>query len=161
MAYLAFGTSLLSGWWLWAPVAVFIVLLFLHENVTRKWRRAVQATAFYRDGIARLDGAWKGRGRKGERFLDEKHPYAADLDLFGTGSLFELLCTAKTLPGEQTLANWLRTAAPAEEIERDKRRRPSCDRCSICAKTLPCSRRVCRPASISMRWRIGARPRPC
>ena len=35
MAYLAFGTNLLSGWWLLAPVAVFIVLLFVHENVTR------------------------------------------------------------------------------------------------------------------------------
>jgi hypothetical protein len=116
MAYLAFGTNLLSGWWLLAPLAVFIVLLFLHENVTREWRRAVQATAFYRDGVARLDGAWKGRGRKGERFLDEKHPYAADLDLFGAGSLFELLCTARTAPGEETLAAWLRTAAPAEEI---------------------------------------------
>ena len=116
MAYLAFGTNLLFGWWLLAPGAVFVVLLFVHENVTRSWRRAVQATAFYRDGIARLDGAWKGRGRKGERFLDEKHPYAADLDLFGAGSLFELLCTARTAPGEETLAAWLRTAAPAEEI---------------------------------------------
>src|SRR5262249_27868967 len=49
------------------------------------------------------------------RFQDENHPYAADIDLFGTGSLFELLCTARTRTGENTLAGWLlKGAAPAE-----------------------------------------------
>jgi hypothetical protein len=91
------------------------VLLFLHEKVVRDLRRAGQAAAFYRDGLARLDGAWKGKGRQGQRFLDEKHPYAADLDLFGSGSLFELLCTARTRTGEETLAGWLLHPASAAE----------------------------------------------
>ena len=43
-------------------------------------------------------------------------PYAGDLDLFGTGSLFELLCTARTRTGEDTLASWLLQAAAPEEI---------------------------------------------
>ncbi len=116
LIYPALGMHLFSAWWLLAPVGVFSVLLVLHERVTRDWRRAGQAAAFYRDGLARLDGAWKGRGRPGTRFLNEKHPYAADLDLFGPGSLFELLCTARTRAGEETLARWLCAAAPAEEI---------------------------------------------
>ncbi len=116
MIYPALGMHLFSAWWLMAPVVVFSVLLFLHEQVTRDWRRAGQAAAYYRDGLARLDGAWKGRGRPGARFLDEKHPYAADLDLFGPGSLFELLCTARTRTGEETLAGWLLAPAAAEEI---------------------------------------------
>ena len=107
MVYPAFGMNLFSGWWLLAPVAAFSVLLFVHENVTRNLQRAGQAAAFYRDGLARLAGAWKGKGRQGQRFLDEKHPYAADLDLFGSGSLFKLLCTARTRTGEETLAGWL------------------------------------------------------
>ncbi len=44
--------------------------------------------------LARLRNDWKGKGQTGQRFLEETHPYAADLDLFGPGSLFELLCTA-------------------------------------------------------------------
>ena len=116
MIYPAMGMHLFFAWWLMAPVVVFSVLLFLHEQVTRDWRRAGQAAAYYRDGLARLDGAWKGRGRPGARFLDEKHPYAADLDLFGPGSLFELLCTARTRTGEETLAGWLLAPAAAEEI---------------------------------------------
>ena len=116
MAYPALGMGLLSGWWLLAPVVLFSVLLFLHEKVTRDMRRANQAAAFYRDGLARLAGAWKGKGRQGQRFLDEKHPYAADLDLFGSGSLFELLCTARTRTGEETLAAWLLRPASAHEV---------------------------------------------
>src|SRR5262249_39127102 len=41
---------------------------------------------------------------------------AADLDLFGTGCLFELLCTACTRTGEDTLAAWLLSPASAEEV---------------------------------------------
>src|SRR5256885_1876886 len=57
-----------------------------------------------------------GRGQQGTRFLDEKHPYGADLDLFGRGSLFELLCTARTRTGEDTLAAWLLGPADAAEV---------------------------------------------
>jgi len=54
-----------------------------------------------------LDGCWAGHGETGERFLDGAHPYAADLDLFGQGSLFELLSTVRTRMGEETLSRWL------------------------------------------------------
>lgn len=116
VACLAFGAHAFSGWWLLPPVAGFVVLLFLHEQVTRNWYRAGRAVAFYRLGLTRVDHQWMGRGRPGTRFLDETHPYAADLDLFGAGSLFELLCTARTRTGEDTLASWLRGTAGAEEI---------------------------------------------
>jgi DNA mismatch repair ATPase MutS len=38
------------------------------------------------------------------------------LDLFGKASLFELLCTTRTRAGEETLAAWLLSAAPVEEV---------------------------------------------
>src|SRR5262249_4021771 len=56
-------------------------------------------------------------GRTGSRFLDNSHPYALDLDLFGAGSLFELLCTARTTAGEQALAGWLLQPADVAEVE--------------------------------------------
>jgi hypothetical protein len=47
------------------------------------------------------------------------HLYAEDLDLFGEGSLFELLSTARTTAGERTLATWL--LAPSDPaIARDR-----------------------------------------
>jgi hypothetical protein len=116
IAWLAFGRHALSAWWLAPPAGLFVVLLFVHEAVTRRWRRAGRAVAFYQAGLARLDNTWKGQGQPGTRFLDEKHPYAADLDLFGAGSLFELLCTARTKAGEDTLASWLLAPAGPEEV---------------------------------------------
>ncbi|MCA1685636.1 MAG: DNA mismatch repair protein MutS [Planctomycetia bacterium] len=100
--------------WAWslAPFAGFVALVVAHERVRRATRRAARAADFYERGLKRFDGSWPGTGLTGERFLDLEHPYAADLDLFGRGSLFERLCTARTRAGEETLAAWL--LAPAE-----------------------------------------------
>jgi Flp pilus assembly protein TadB len=98
------------------PVAVFLVLAVLHDNLLRRVRRRGRAIAFYERALARLDDRWTGSGESGERFLDPLHAYARDLDLFGAGSLFELLCTARTRAGEETLAAWLLAAAPVDEV---------------------------------------------
>ena len=71
---------------------------------------------FYERGLARLSDQWAGKGETGERFVDNSHPYSRDLDLFGPGSLFELLSTARTRAGQQILASWLLAPAPAEEV---------------------------------------------
>jgi hypothetical protein len=72
--------------------------------------------AYYEAGVARIDGDWIGTGRGGEDFAPHDHPYAADLDLFGTGSLFERLCRAQTRHGERTLAEWLLAPANPETV---------------------------------------------
>jgi hypothetical protein len=116
LAGVIFRWHFLSWWWLLAPAAIFSVLLVWHERVTRAWYRTGRSVAFYERGLARLHDDWKGKGQTGTRFLDDNHPYAADLDLFGPASLFELLCTARTRNGEETLAAWLRAPAPPDEI---------------------------------------------
>jgi len=63
-----------------------------------------------------LADRWIGTGSQGERFKDPKHVYADDLDLFGRGSLFELLSTARTGAGERTLADWLLAPGEREEV---------------------------------------------
>ncbi|HXR40448.1 MAG TPA: hypothetical protein VN776_15210 [Terracidiphilus sp.] len=98
------------------PVAAFLFLAVLQENLIRRLRFRARAITFYQRGLARLEDRWAGSGEGGERFLDQLHPYARDLDLFGTGSLFELLCTARTRSGEETLAAWLLAGAPVDEV---------------------------------------------
>jgi len=112
IGWLAFGLGRLSPWWLVVPAAAFAVLLTFHARVRRRRARAERVAAFYQRGLARLDGKWAGVGRSGARFRDPHHAYAGDLDLFGEGSLFELLCAARTSMGEDTLAAWL--LAPAD-----------------------------------------------
>ncbi|MGO9336515.1 MAG: MutS-related protein [Terracidiphilus sp.] len=98
------------------PVAGFLVLAVLQENLIRKLRYRARTISFYERGQARLEDRWAGTGESGERFLDPLHPYARDLDIFGPGSLFELLCTARTRAGEETLSAWLLGAAPVYEV---------------------------------------------
>jgi ABC-type multidrug transport system fused ATPase/permease subunit len=98
------------------PILLFVVLAILHERILKRMRCDARLQSYYNQGIARIENRWAGIGETGERFLDPSHPYARDLDLFGAGSLFQLLCTARTSSGEQTLAAWLMTAAPVPEI---------------------------------------------
>ena len=103
-------------WLLVVPAASFAFLAVLHENRLQQIRLRQRSIDFYERGVARIQDRWAGMGETGERFLDPAHPYARDLDLFGKASLFELLCTARTRAGEETLAAWLLAAAPVEEI---------------------------------------------
>ncbi len=116
IAWLAWEEGLLSAWWLAVPLASFAALLWVHDRTLGALRRAERAALMYEQGIARLEDRWAGRGDAGTRFLDELHPYARDMDLFGEGSLFELLCTTRTPWGAQTLADWLRAPASPTEI---------------------------------------------
>jgi hypothetical protein len=116
VAALAFWAGRIAAFWLIVPTVAFVALVIWHRQVKEARRRAERAAAFYERGLARLDNRWMGKGQSGVRYLDEQHPNSADLDLFGTGSLFELLCTARTRKGEDTLAAWLLAPAPLEEI---------------------------------------------
>jgi hypothetical protein len=107
----------LAPGWLAVPVGVFAVLVVVHARAGRALRQAARAVDFYEKGLARLDGRWAGTGEAGLRFLDPEHPYAADLDLFGPGSLFERLCSARTRAGEETLASWLLRPGSPETID--------------------------------------------
>jgi hypothetical protein len=99
-----------------APIILFVVLAARHEKVLRSIRLRERTIVFYERGIARIEDRWAGTGETGDRFLDPAHPYARDLDLFGNASVFELLNTARTRAGEETLARWLLAAAPVDEI---------------------------------------------
>lgn len=116
IAWLAFGPGVLPGWSVVLPVVAFVALLLRHARVIPARRQADRAVAFYERGVARLDDAWAGGGVAGDRYADARHPYAGDLDLFGDGSLFELLCTARTRAGQDCLAAWLLAPAAPDEV---------------------------------------------
>jgi hypothetical protein len=106
-----------SVYWIAVPLILFIFFAVLHSRVIRALRDCRRAMAFYGRGLARIGNRWMGNGQAGDRFLDSAHPYARDLDIFGQGSVFELLCSARTRAGEQTLAAWLLNPAPREEVQ--------------------------------------------
>ena len=114
--------------WLFVPLLAFVALVVYHLRVRRERSRADRAAEFYKRGLARIQDKWLGSGeqgvqqgaqvggQQGARFNDPHHVYAADLDLFGAGSLFELLCSARTRMGEEALAQWLLSPASLDTI---------------------------------------------
>lgn len=106
----------IGGWWLLLPLVAFLALVIYHETILRKQSQARRAANFYRKGIDRIADKWVGQGETGDRFRDPEDVYCEDLDLFGRGSLFELLSRARTRIGEQRLADWLLHSASVEEV---------------------------------------------
>ncbi len=116
LAWLAFRSMLISRWWLATPVLAFGCIAVWHSRVLRSRDLAQRAVAFYDRGLARIEDRWAGTGETGERFNDAHHVYAADLDLFGNASLFQLLSSARTRMGEETLAQWLLSPSTLDQI---------------------------------------------
>jgi hypothetical protein len=116
LLWLRFARHLFSGYWLLAPVGAYLVLAVLHERVIGARTHAETAANLYRRGLARIEDRWSGTGASGDRFRESQHVYAEDLDVFGSGSLFELLSTARMPMGENRLAEWLRSASPVNTV---------------------------------------------
>lgn len=116
IAWMVFAQRALAPWWLALPVAAFIPLAVLHERVLRRKTIARRGLEFQERALARIEDRWMGAGETGDEFRDPEHPYAEDLDLFGKGSLFQLLNSARTHGGEQRLAAWLKNSADRDTI---------------------------------------------
>jgi hypothetical protein len=116
MVWAALTLQAFSIAWVLLPIAVFAALMVWHDRLLRLLEHRRRAVAYFERATQRLDGQWAGRGEPGTRYLDPTHPYAQDLDLFGEGSLFELLSTARTHIGEDTLARWLLAPAPPDTV---------------------------------------------
>ncbi len=113
---LSLVAKLISVLWVLAPLFAIVVLAILHERVLKRRGRCLRTVAYYGRALARIDNRWMGAGETGERFQSASHPYSRDLDVFGVGSLFELLSTARTRVGQETLAQWLLAPASPDQV---------------------------------------------
>jgi len=141
--------------WVLLPLALFLGAAIAHGQLLNARDRARSAVAFFDRGLARMADAWIGHGRPGDGFVPEDHPFAADLDLFGRGSLFELLATTRTQAGEETLARWLlQPASPQVAIERQAAVRELSERLDLreAAAVLGDQLRVGVDASLLRAW---------
>jgi MutS domain V len=103
---------------IWAPfvlAAAALYVLYLRSKAQRALLQQMSLQDFYAGGRARLDRRWDDLD-PGVEFGDRDHSYASDFDLFGKGSLYQLLCSARTQIGRETLADWMKNAAGAAEV---------------------------------------------
>ena len=96
-------------------VLAFAILVVRHQTLKRRQNYIRLLYENYDHALKRLAGEWKSFSDLGEDFKDPAHPYSDDLDLFGLGSLFQWINSAKTFRGRETLKEWL--SEPPGEID--------------------------------------------
>lgn len=108
----------------WSPLVGGVGLVAFALVAARHARAATAAVRLRREAAlvaraqARLADRWAGGGVTHTTHAPDGHPYADDLDLFGHGSLFDLVSTARTEAGERRLAAWLLAPATADVATR-------------------------------------------
>ncbi len=107
----------------WALIAVgfafivtFVILVAVHRSVNRLVRYHGELQRVSDEALARLERRWDGLGDPPAGAAQQDHPYAADLDVCGPASLFQLVCTAATPLGRAVLRNWLLQPADPDAV---------------------------------------------
>ena len=83
----------------------FIIVAFFHNERINKKKKLLIILEYNEKGIKRLDNTWREFKDIGEEFINKKHKFSNDLDLFGKSSLFQWINLTKTSFGRKNLAN--------------------------------------------------------
>jgi len=113
--YAPFATKNFPFWLIILPIAGFAATSKKALSHRRQVLRLLSIREYYDKAAARLRHQWDSLD-EGRDFIDPQHMYATDLDLFGRASLFQLLCSARTHAGRETLASWLKSGATHHEV---------------------------------------------
>ena len=115
LAYQALALKNLPLWTISLALPVAALIEYKRRRTRVEFLKLRSLSEYYEKGIARLNLNWE-KLDAGDEFLDQDHLYARDLDLFGRGSLYQLICSARTQIGKQTIAHWMTSPAGAPAI---------------------------------------------
>jgi hypothetical protein len=99
-----------------AAACAFVAAVVYHEYVRRQMLRFGLLRSINQEGLARLHRDWAALPETPVAVPPPHQAVADDLDLFGHASLFQMLCTAHTPLGIETLRDWLVEGASAAEV---------------------------------------------
>ncbi len=98
--------------WQWIAAMVcaiaFLILVRIYTQMENQLHLLQLRIGLLKDELEGLGGNYSGFP-KGEAYIDTAHPYSFDLDLFGAGSIYQMLCRSVTHNGAQALASMLQT----------------------------------------------------
>jgi MutS domain V len=115
LLFLSFGIAVFPFWLAASPLLPGIVSLERARKSQDRARGITSLLSMYQRRLARAQHEWMGKGDPGIDLRMPDHLSARDLDLFGDGSMFELLCDVDTPAGREALAKWLQYPASRPE----------------------------------------------
>jgi hypothetical protein len=113
---LSLAFSLLPYWCAALPLVPGLLSIEKARRCKTRIRDKATLLDFYQRRLARVRYEWMAKGDGGLDLEIPDHLSNRDLDLFGDGSMFELLCDVDTPVGRETLALWLQFPASAQEV---------------------------------------------
>ncbi|EMS71587.1 MutS-related protein [Ruminiclostridium cellobioparum] len=84
--------------------AGFVYLSIIHNRIIKNRNYSQAMLQINNMCLKRAKGLWTSFSDTGEEFVDPGHNYTHDLDLFGKGSLFQMINMTTTYSGRQKLA---------------------------------------------------------
>src|SRR5690606_8874248 len=87
-------------------VVCFMALVWRQSRLEALKAASEDFLAVNENELAMADGK-QNRYPDGARYMDRKHPYSGDLDIFGASSVFSLINRCATPPANALLAEWL------------------------------------------------------
>ncbi|MEQ8764649.1 MAG: hypothetical protein RL885_12030 [Planctomycetota bacterium] len=101
-------------WWAWSfgSLIAIVATARLRARLTRRRLTAEIALQWLERSLSRLQDRFDFGQDDGEGYLEETHPFARDLDLFGPGSLYHRINTTHTVLGRDALAETLSSTGP-------------------------------------------------
>ena len=116
IALLVFAIRGQVSFWLFGlAVPLVVVALRRFQKEREKCGKISRLDRWYVRAVERIAGEWEGVGPDGAKFAEDEHLYAHDLNVLGRGSLFQLLCMARTAIGQRGLAQYLLVSPTIEE----------------------------------------------
>jgi hypothetical protein len=107
----------IAGWLAAATAScAFVGLVAVHARLAARRHRVQTSLDFIQRALSRMDGKWASFPEDGKDLHRDDHPYALDLDVFGPGSLYQLLNDTRTHPGRRRLGLWLSEPADATVV---------------------------------------------
>jgi len=111
-----------SWMWLFIPAVIFFVVLPFDRRCVSRLERLRLIRRFHESRLDRLQRVFLPDLADGSEFADETHPWTGDLDVFGQGSLFQMLNESRTAPGRRQLADWMRQVPTVEDVQTRQKR---------------------------------------
>lgn len=88
-------------------LVALVIFIIQHEKTRKRKELAFSLVSINRQAIDRINGKWVEFTDTGEEYIDQKHQYSVDLDIFGQASVFQWINNTFTFIGRKFLINSL------------------------------------------------------
>ncbi len=113
--YLFFNASMLVWIAVFAGIAIFIFVVSIDSNNNEKISEVERLLTINQEELLILNGSYHSR-EDGLSFLPHEHPYAGDIDLFGTASIYQYINRCTSEQSKKLLASLLLSPSEKDTI---------------------------------------------